>query len=206
MANLDRAAHEGFTLKQFAGAIFAVICAMAAGFWALHLALTDRLRDRITAYEQAKQWELPQLLKSVGGAADRLEKQLARAQSVESLTQRAGELGDQLAVAHEKAAVMAARVTELERELSEIRSDNLEFTLSQGESKTLAGNIPVGLVSGSVIRECEVVVDNRNERLKPGAYISIDLLDRSCRVIIEECSSATASFRWVCTKHSRPAT
>jgi hypothetical protein len=178
------------------------VCALAAGFWALHLALTDELRQRLDGYEKSGEWQLPRVLQQLGQASASLDDRLKRMETVERLTSEREKLLREVSASREALRRAEASVATLAQELSAIRSDDISFKLTKGISKTVAGSIPIGLSDVHADHRCDLVVNNKSVDLKPGGYIQVDLPQRTCRAILQECNFGHdfAEIRWLCKR------
>lgn len=139
--------------KVLAGA-FVLSSGVAAGVWELRGDRIEELESKISSYEAAEKWQLPQLLTSINSANDSIKTNLQRLSDYESAKKRVEELEDTIIVGEKKISELQGSVETHKRELETIKSTlaekqkfidelyphNTTFTLDEGTRKSLVGS------------------------------------------------------------------
>lgn len=220
-----------FTLKQVIVGGFALSCAVAAAAWAIKIDHISDLSDRLKACEKANTLNYPILLNKITDASSSLEKKLSTMESIENIkeenkalkaiseekdsviielkTESKNEIENietnsrqSISSLNQQLVNVQNELKNKEKELQEIFSENLEFTLSQGKAKTIAnGDVVVGYTGTTYGNKCFITVNNENFEKETGGYVEVKSMERSCKVILENCVDGynkMATLRFTC--------
>ncbi len=151
------------------------------------------LQHTVVSYKNSSTLNTEEFLSKATGAADSLklsiDERLLLERQVKTISNLEKELrGEQAEVERLQAALSESnqKVDTLKFKLSNIQLKRLEFSLSQGEAKSLrGGSVQVGFKGyNNYSNQCNVYINNDSEIMSAGEYKVVG----ECKVVITACS------------------
>lgn len=189
------------------GTIGAVGVVVVGAVWEARKDYVDELKSDIASRKEAATWNVPETIKNLNAASEKVAKQLATMESVEALKSKnkdleesSAKLSSDLKKTAEELLYQRQRADGLSKELSAIVSPVIEFTLENGETEELIKNRVTLGVHTVYPSSVSFTVNNRQYSLQAGNNESFTMYGKDCLLTLSKLAYPKASFKFSCSQ------
>lgn len=200
--NNDPSAKRLDWIKTAATVVSVLLGIILAAYGFVHFVFQERvarLEGRIEDYEQAEDWELSELLQSLGEASRALSLDAADRKWFEGLKERVPEIEEENLQLKTENEDLLIRIGTLEADLRKIVGETRTLEISVNSSGVLIENshtLGVSYVTSSYVN---FYINNRAYfHQEPGNIVTFEFAGQQCVVTTRSIGTDTATFDFYC--------
>ncbi len=162
------------------GAIASIVAVTVAATWHLRKDRLEELQEKLNVLTEAKDWKLPDTLRSLNLLSEKLNLQLEEKAKVDSLMSENEALTKSNRDLQIEVSDLKESAAKLETSLKNMLVDSQEIEVAKGETQDLIKNTVAVGVKGIYDPSVEITINNDNRKMQVGNTIEIPFANKIC--------------------------
>lgn len=193
------------TVKQIAtwiGSVSAILTLIGGAIWSIQSSQINDLKDKVDTYEKSENWKLPETLRNINTASNKLSLNIDERNSFEKLKLEKTTLSENNSKLEKDIKNIREELEKSNEALNAIVLKNDIFSLGYAQSIPLVNNDKYLSVASIYPNFIALVFDEQNSTLDVGKSVHYKVGTVDCKVVLTSIAPGrdTATFTRSCTE------
>lgn len=162
------------------GTVATLIAATAGVVWKIRIDRLEQLEHENNVLKDAKDWKLPDTLRSLNQLSEKLNLQLEERDKLDSIVAEKESLMKSNGELQTEVSKLKSDISKLEAALNSIIVESQDIEVNQGEAVDLIKNAVAVAVGTIYTSSVDITINNNNHNIKVGNIIEIPYAHRIC--------------------------